>query len=588
VFDFATACGPATVPGIPDLGIPDFTIAADRDCDQHPGVTAMPSQLAAAASFDAGLNQWYGETLGAEAVAQGHSAALLSPPPRTDDPFLTSATTMYQMRGVIHQRVQPVMTWPGVAGTTRVDNEVHLRPLSLTARSLAGIACPVPTTCQASTAFLEKQRSKFGFTGFVAAPGLDGTDYPDTALRPRYTAMFRNGDMDYPKAAYPIDAGLGGAAAHRIAREGIVLLRNAADLLPLTGEESSIALIGAREYAGQATLATPGDAPYTVAPQAGLEDAVVGLGAATTVAYADGTDIAAAVALARSADVAIVMAGNEQPDGAHLPVVRATDQNALVSAVLEANPDTVVVLKTAGPVTAPWLDRAQTLVAAWHPGQEDGSAVADVLYGHINPSGRLPVTFRRSDGSTAFPLGHGLSYTTFAYSDLAVSPTTTVTGGPMFRIDLTVTNTGAVSGAETPQVYVTFPPYTPVPGKHLAAWTKVLLDPGQSRRVSLWTSEALGHEFAYFEPENNPVDGRWVTPGGTYTLHVGPDSATTPLSGTASVSPDPSTSPGLRYYINDTWTPTTVASFSYGLANDQTLPGDWDGDGTDTLGVRRP
>jgi beta-glucosidase len=229
--------------------------------------------------------------------------------------------------------------------------------------------------------------------------------------------------------------------------------------------------------------------------------------------------VAAAVAAAREADAVIVFADQWATEAEDLPTLSLPhDQDALIAAVCGANPKTVVVLETGTPVTMPWLDDVQAVLQAWYPGARGGEAIARVLFGEVNPSGRLPATFPRSeqqlprprlDGDPAqpdrrftvdyhegaavgykwfdlkghkplFPFGYGLSYTSFGYSGLAAR----VVDGKV-RVRFQVANTGQVAGKDVPQVYV-----APVRArweapKRLAGWDKVELAPGATRDVEL-------------------------------------------------------------------------------------------------------
>jgi beta-glucosidase len=276
------------------------------------------------------------------------------------------------------------------------------------------------------------------------------------------------------------------------------------------------------------------------------------------------------------------------------PTTPLTDQEALVPAILAANPNTVVVLKTSGMVLMPWLKDARALVEAWFPGEHDGDVVADILFGVISPSGKLPVTFGNTAREAAyateaqypgvhedtgipggpgrtgtpgapqlvthytedlqmgyrwyeangveplFPFGFGLSYTTFEYSDLSVSPRLDPkTGHAVLTVTYNITNTGSRRGAEASQVYVTLPPAAGEPSKRLAGFQRVNLDPGTTQSVTVTIdSSAPNHPLSYFQPDPNGTwaDGNWVTPEGSYTVLVGGSSADTPLQATVDVN----------------------------------------------------
>jgi len=425
----------------------------------------------------------------------------------------------------------------------------------------------------------------------------------DALLRPRYEKMFLFGHFDepYDKFLQP-DLQAHARVARKAADEAVVLLKNDG-LLPLSPKVTSVALIGASWFAGQATMPPrSGDrnelvnviAPYTVTPRQGLENTLHRLGSTATVVYNDGDVIADAVQVAHDADVVILMVGDNPRETRDvntpsLPSITGTNQDLLVPRILAANPDTVVVLKTQGSVLMPWLADARALVEAWYPGQEDGNVVADILFGVTNPSGKLPVTFGRTDREAAyeteaqypgtyennglggdmggfepngtpqlvthylenllvgyrwyearnvqpvFPFGHGLSYTTFAYSNLSLARSVPAVGRTVVTVEYTVSNTGTRAGKEASQVYLTLPAQAQEPFRRLVGFKKIELQPGASQRVAVTLDcRASSHPFSYFQPADEAnlrrwADGDWVTPNGRFTVHVGTSSAQTPL-----------------------------------------------------------
>jgi beta-glucosidase len=247
-----------------------------------------------------------------------------------------------------------------------------------------------------------------------------------------------------------------------------------------------------------------------------------------TVRFADGSDPAAAAALARDSDVVIVFGTQWSSEALDVAMALDGDQDALIDAVTRANPKTVVVLETGGQVAMPWVDRAGAVLEAWYPGRAGGAAIANLLFGTVDPSGRLPVTFARSvdqlpdpqpphvgetvygEGAAVgykwfdakgiaplFAFGHGLSYTRFASTGLHAQ----ATGGAL-TASFTVRNTGARAGASVAQIYV-----SPVSGgweapKRLGGFAKVALAPGASRTASvtvdprlLATWDEAGHQW---------------------------------------------------------------------------------------------
>lgn len=268
--------------------------------------------------------------------------------------------------------------------------------------------------------------------------------------------------------------------------------------------------------------------------------------------------IAAAVAAARRADVAVVFAGDFNSEAFDRPSLSLPgDENDLIAAVAAANPRTVVVLNTGGPVLMPWLDRVSAVVEAWYPGEEDGNAIAAVLFGDVDPSGHLPVTFPSSADGTAvaatsqwpgvgltstfsegldvgyrydhatgtqplFPFGFGLSYTRFDLSGLTVSRS-----GRGVTVRVRVADAGARPGTAVPQAYLTFPPAAGEPPAQLVAFTPVTLAPGRSRLVTLTIP---GSAFDTY------LGRSWTTVPGDYTLSVGQSSSDLSLSTTVPVS----------------------------------------------------
>ena len=260
-----------------------------------------------------------------------------------------------------------------------------------------------------------------------------------------------------------------------------------------------------------------------------------------------------AAATARAADAAVVVVSVPASEGMdRSSLALPADQDKLIAAVARANARTVVVLNSSSAVTMPWLGAVGAVVEAWYPGQTSGTALARVLFGDVNPSGKLPVTFPRSDNqrparSTVdypgdgddvyyaeglligyrwydatgqrplFPFGYGLSYTSFRFSHLTVSRT----GGKLVA-RVTVTNTGRRAGAEVAQLYVGSPAAAHEPPHQLKAYTKVSLGPAQSRRVTL----TLG--LSSLASWDNSDTG-WVLHKGTYRIYVGDSSRSLPV-----------------------------------------------------------
>ncbi len=263
-----------------------------------------------------------------------------------------------------------------------------------------------------------------------------------------------------------------------------------------------------------------------------------------------GDAIAQAAAAARASDVAVVFAADYSAEAFDRPNLSLPgDQNALIAAVASANPHTVVVLNTDGPVVMPWLSKVGAVIEAWYPGEEDGAAIAAVLTGEVDPSGHLPVTFPTSMAASAvpspaqwpgvnltstyseglnvgyrfnhatgtrplFPFGFGLSYTTFSYRHATVVHRS---GG--YAVSVVVTNTGGRVGTDVAQAYLTFPTAAAEPPGQLAAFATVNLAPKVSRTVTLTVP---ADQLKTFQSSG------WETVPGTYGIGVGDSSASQP------------------------------------------------------------
>jgi beta-glucosidase len=274
-----------------------------------------------------------------------------------------------------------------------------------------------------------------------------------------------------------------------------------------------------------------------------------------------------AAALARRSDVAIVVVRDYRSEHADLPsLTLPNEQDLLIQEVAAANARTVVVVATGGPVLMPWLDRVPTVLESWYGGQEGGNALTDVLFGHVIPSGKLPVTFPCSDRDTPvssseqysmtakvahfseglavgyrgydqlgieplFPFGYGLSYTSFTYDQLRVEPQTTEGTRPI-RVSFTLTNTGAWAAAEIAQVYLGLPASTGEPPKRLVGWAKVGLEPGESRKVGVTLDpNATSRPLSYWDITTNG----WEIASGDYQVFVAASSRDIRLTGHLSV-----------------------------------------------------
>jgi len=399
-------------------------------------------------------------------------------------------------------------------------------------------------------------------SGAVSSPTID-------AMASRIlTTMFRIGVFDEPPpalasvSATDVSSPADQALALRVAEEGTVLLKDDRRALPLdlhAGE--TVAVIGApagfgdiRAYAGGrgsafVAAATPVPPLQAIAARA----AKVG----ASVVFADGSDPVAAAALAHSADVAVVFAYDHEQEGRDRPDLQLPDaQDELVSAVAEANPSTVVVLDTGGPVLMPWLGQVPAVVEAWYSGQRDGDAIAAVLFGDVNPSGKLPQTFPATNDAVPtsspaqwpgdrqaqdaeftegihvgyrwydtekvaplFPFGYGLSYTRFAYSHLRIARMRS-----NVSVSFTVANSGARPGSEIAQLYVDDPRVAGEPPKQLAGYDRVFLRPHRSTRVTITLTP---RSLSYWDSPK----ARWRVAHGLYRILVGSSSRDIRLRG---------------------------------------------------------
>jgi beta-glucosidase len=279
-------------------------------------------------------------------------------------------------------------------------------------------------------------------------------------------------------------------------------------------------------------------------------------GQAWTVPSSSGHD--AAVAAARAANLAVLFVSKYETEGSDLgDISLSAAQNQLVVAVAAANPNTVVVVNSGSAVTMPWAGAVRGIIESWYPGQEYGNAIAALLFGDVNPSGKLPVTFpasladvparttaqwpgqngtvQYSEGvdvgyrfydrqsiAPAFPFGFGLSYTTFAYANLTVAAPDAA-GAVTVAFD--VTNTGTRAGAEVAQIYVGQPASTGEPPKNLRGFAKVSLAPGQTQRATVTLDK---RSFQYW-------NGGWTTATGSNQILVGASSRDIRLTGTVTI-----------------------------------------------------
>jgi len=488
--------------------------------------------------------------------------------------------------------------------------------------------------CENPYALTDVLKKDFGFKGFVVSdwggtqstvkaamagldiemPGNDSFGAPlKKAVESGEVPLERLNDMVHRILRTEFDAGVfddppqpespdvlrGLEVAQKTEEHGAVLLKNSNKQLPLDAESiKSIAVIGGHADAG--VLSGGGSSQVSPAggnavppppefarnplafflvptyqrsvPLKGIEAKA----AHATVKFDPGTDPAAAAALAKASQIAIVFALQHASEGMDLKNLSLPDkQDALIEAVAAANPHTIVVLETGGAVLMPWLDKVAAVVEAWYPGIRGSEAIANVLFGDVNPSGKLPITFPKSETDlphpahvdppkadamhvvpklagapgpigmamgiappfdvnydeglkvgykwydaekkpVLFPFGFGLSYTTYAYSGLKVTP------GDTTEVSFTVKNTGKRAGSETAQVYASLPDVAGEPPNRLVGWAKINLAPGESKLVSVPVSRE--HLQIFDEASDS-----WKLAPGQYVLRIGASSRDLPL-----------------------------------------------------------
>jgi beta-glucosidase len=643
--------GAGFVLGIPRLGIPqiemsDAAYGVRMSAQNGRYSTALPSNIAAAASWDPEAACDYGALIGRELRAQGYNMTLgggvnLTREPRNgrtfeyqgEDPLLAGTLVgnrikCEQAQHVIGDIKHYVMN-DQESGRDEVDVIISKRAMQETdllafhigidIGQPAAVMCSYNAingdyACQNKYTLTDVLKKDWGFKGFVvsdwggthstvqaSAAGLDNEqpmdDFYGEKLKQAVEAgtvpmaqlddhvhrilrsMFLAGLFDFPTQKSVVDVEGGFATTRRIAEQSIVLLKNKGTVLPIDrAAVHSIAVIGPHadtgmiSGGGSAQVDPPGQpaAPWQSQvwfPTSPLK-AVSAADPAAKVTFDSGADPAAAAALARKADVAIVFVYRWMSEGDDLPNLSLPgNQDALIEQVADANPKTIVVLETGTAVVMPWIDKVAGVIEAWYAGSKGADAVANVLYGKVNPSAKLPITFPLSvadlphpdlvkppPGQDAdagavlkpenakptfsvhydeglkvgykwydaekkpvlFPFGYGLSYTTYQYSDLKVAK------GKEPTVRFMVRNAGPRAGAEVAEVYVALPASANEPPKRLAGWSKVLLNPGESKEVSLSINP---RELSIYDESADA----WKQLPGRYTIMVGGSSKDLPL-----------------------------------------------------------
>jgi beta-glucosidase len=494
--------------------------------------------------------------------------------------------------------------------------------------------------CENPYTLSEVLKKDFGFKGFVVSdwgatqstvkaamagldvemPGNDSFGEPlKKAVQSGEVPMERLNDMVHRVLRTEFDAGIvddppkpespnvmrGFEIAQKTEERGAVLLKNQNNILPISAASvKSIAVIGGHadvgviSGGGSSQVSPAGGNAVPPAPEAlknpmtsfmevqvfqrsaplkGIEEKAPH----AVVKFDAGTDPASAAALAKTSQVAIVFALQHASEGMDLKNLSLPDnQDALIEAVAAANPHTIVVLETGGAVLMPWIDKVAGVVEAWYPGIRGSEAIANVLFGDVNPSGKLPITFPRSEADlphpvhadppkpdannpvpklpgapgligmamgiapffdvhydeglkvgykwydaekkpVLFPFGYGLSYTSFAYSGLKV------TSGETTSVSFTVKNTGKRAGIETAEVYASLPDAAGEPPKRLVGWAKVELAGGESKQVDI---PVVRDRLGIFDEDTNA----WKMISGEYVIRVGASSQDLPLKQTVS------------------------------------------------------
>jgi len=408
--------------------------------------------------------------------------------------------------------------------------------------------------------------------GKVPAAELD--DHVRRILR----SEFADGIVDFPMKRSVVDVERGLETARQVAEQSIVLLKNDKGVLPLDrAKVHSIAIIGT--HADESMISGGGsaqvDPPGSVAPvwkshvwfPTSPLKAVATKAPGLSVKFASGADPAATAALANQSDVAIVFVHQWTSEDFDLPNLSLPEnQDAMIDQVASANPRTIVVIESGSAVTMPWIDKVSGVLEAWYAGSKGADAVANVLFGDVNPSGKLPMTFPRSEADlphprevipspsmlgkeavmatgeakptfevhydeglkvgykwydaekkpVLFPFGFGLSYTSYAYSDLKVKP-----GKEKTTVTFTVKNTGSRPGAEVAEVYAALPAEAGEPPKRLVGWSKIKLQAGESKEVTVNIDSAYLSIF-------DEASESWKMVPGAYSFMAGGSSQDLP------------------------------------------------------------
>ena len=656
--------GAGYTPGIPRLGIPaiqqsDAAYGVRSSGENGRYSTALPADVAGAASWDLDAAYEYGALIGRELRAQGYNMSLgggvnLTREPRNgrtfeylgEDPLLAGKMVGSVMKGLLAQHVIGDIKHYALNDQENGRNAVNITIDKRAAResdllafeigihesNVAAVMCSYNRVwgdyaCENKYLLTDVLKKDWKFPGFVlsdwgaahsdvkaSAAGLDHEQpgeifYGDTMkaavqsgkvpmselddhVHRILRSMFACGVVDDPPVKGVVDV-LGGLdVAQKIAEQTTVLLKNDHGVLPLDASKlHTIAIIGAHadvgmisgggsaqvDPAGGNAIMPPGKGQTHWQDQIWFPTsplkAVRAKAPAANVQFDSGADPASAAALAKSADVALVFAYEWESEGMDLEnLTLPGNQDELIAKVAAANPHTIVVLETGTAVTMPWADQVGGILEAWFAGSRGAEAVANVLFGDVNPSAKLPMTFPKSvddlphpqlvkppresrggdwkriasglpafqvtydeglkvgykwydaeNKSVLFPFGYGLSYTSYSYSNLKVTK-----GTDDVRVSFTVTNTGSRAGAEIAEVYASLPSAAGEPPKRLVGWSKLKLNGGESKESSVVI------DSKYLSIFNVDKDAWQLLPG-DYTILVGGSSQSLPLKEAMSV-----------------------------------------------------
>jgi beta-glucosidase len=658
--------GAGYVPAIPRLGIPaiqmsDAAYGIRSSGENGRYSTALPSDVAGAASWDLDAAYQYGALIGRELRAQGYNMTLggginLTREPRDgrtfeylgEDPVLAGKMVGSVMKGlqaqhvigdIKHYALNDQESGRNAANITidkRAARESDLLAfeIGLQESDAAAVMCSYNRVwgdyaCENKYLLTDLLKKDWNFKGFVlsdwqgthseekaSAAGLDheepgwifyGDDLKRAVLSGKVPAaelddhvhrilrsMFATGVIDDPPQKSVVDVMGGFEVAQKIAEQSAVLLKNDHAQLPLDASQiHSIAVIGPHadvgmiSGGGSAQVDPPGGnaimppgkgnthwQDHIWFPTSPLK-AIRAKAPGANVQFDSGTDPAAAAGLAKAADVAIVFAYQWESEGMDLDSLSLPEhQDELIAKVAAANPHTIVVIESGGPVTMPWVDQVSSILEAWYAGTRGAEAVANIIFGDVNPGAKLPITFPKSEAdlphttvvkppkatvdadrqgwkriaeglpvfqvtydegvkvgykwydaenkAVLFPFGYGLSYTTYSYSNLKVTP------GKNPRVSFTVTNTGNRAGAEVAEVYASLPAAAAEPPKRLVGWSKVKLNAGESKELSV---EVDPKYLSIFNVEHNG----WQLIPGDYGFMVGGSSQSLPLKQSVSL-----------------------------------------------------